>query len=894
MTWNIEGLSSKLHDRDFVSYITSFDCVCLTETFMQEKPQATNLFPDHDVYFSPAKKLSRQGRPSGGVVALIKKNLATHTEIVPTTYDNTICLKMNGIVFGLERDVLLVCTYLPPFDSPAWQSCEFDDGLSLLEQCLLELAQRYPGAYLSICGDLNARTADNSPPVVDVASLGCHVDDGDTDVTCPRLHRQSQDGTVNGYGTMLLQLCAGFDLQIVNGACDGDVPGQFTFIAPQGCSVVDYFIVSSPLVHLVDRLHVVAKVDCLHMPVTCCFRCAIDTPTQSGPTDPVFIEKLKWSSDLLADFRATLHSAEVGQLLSHAENIITSDLDSSVSTFFSGLATAATCMAKTVCVGGKGPGQEWFDAECKQMRGQVRRRLRAFRRSGRSADHTLYVDLRKSYKKMIRNKRKEHKKKIKQDILNSMADSRAFWGAIKRLSTGKGFDQNISEEQWLDHFKQVFCSDTSTTDDDMECPDVHDSISDDTLDADITPTEVAAAIRHLKNNKAAGPDGLIPEIFKHSSDVVIPYLVKLFNHIFSTGHYPESWSEAVIQPIHKKGNRNDPNNYRGISLLSVCSKIYSFILNKRLTLWSEENEILGETQAGFRRDRSTIDHIFTLFSMVQRYILRNKKLYVAFIDFQKAFDYISRSKLWSVLKKQGVNGKMLGAFQSMYSVVKARVRCGQSVTDLFCCPRGLKQGEITSPILFSLFINEMATDIINNGKHGIQLLPDFVEIFIMLFADDVVLVSDTPRGLQNQLDLLVKNADALDLTVNLEKTPIVVFRNGGYLARHEKWHIKGQAVSVVNAYKYLGLIFSTRLSFSKAFEDICFRARRGCIEIFKILCQIGELSPSIFFKLFDTQIKPILLYGSEVWGLYKHEDIEKIHLSFCSKKTVKRKPPNTK
>ena len=89
----------------------------------------------------------------------------------------------------------------------------------------------------------------------------------------------------------------------------------------------------------------------------------------------------------------------------------------------------------------------------------------------------------------------------------------------------------------------------------------------------------------------------------------------------------------------------------------------------------------------------------------------------------------------------------------------------------------------------------------------------------MLFADDVVLLSYTPVGLQHQLNLLARNADALDLTVNLEKSNIVVFRNGGYLARCEKRYYKDCVVKVVNAYKYLGVWFSTRLSFSHSLES---------------------------------------------------------------------------
>ena len=97
----------------------------------------------------------------------------------------------------------------------------------------------------------------------------------------------------------------------------------------------------------------------------------------------------------------------------------------------------------------------------------------------------------------------------------------------------------------------------------------------------------------------------------------------------------------------------------------------------------------------------------------------------------------------------------------------------------------LSEGELTSPLLFSLLVNELSLDIMNNGKHGVHLHPDITELFIMLFADDVVF-SYTPAGLQHQLNLLARNADSVDLTVNLEKSNTVVFRNGGYLARCKK------------------------------------------------------------------------------------------------------------
>ena len=138
----------------------------------------------------------------------------------------------------------------------------------------------------------------------------------------------------------------------------------------------------------------------------------------------------------------------------------------------------------------------------------------------------------------------------------------------------------------------------------------------------------------------------------------------------------------------------------------------------------------------------------------------------------------------------------------MYAIVKARVRAGWELTDVFLCPRGLKQGEVCSPVLFSLFINELTKDITESGKHGIQLAPDLIELLVLLFADDVVLLSDSVFGLQTQLNILFNTAKRLDLIVNLDKSNIVVFRNGGHLALNEKWYFGNEKLEVVNMYKY--------------------------------------------------------------------------------------------
>ena len=140
--------------------------------------------------------------------------------------------------------------------------------------------------------------------------------------------------------------------------------------------------------------------------------------------------------------------------------------------------------------------------------------------------------------------------------------------------------------------------------------------------------------------------------------------------------------------------------------MSICSKLYSYILNKRLTCWIDDNNLLSETQAGFRKTYSTTDHLFTLLALIQKQLLCHKKLYVAFIDFRKAFDSVIRTKLWVILRKNGLKGKMYQAVVSMYNVVKSKVRAGNDLINHLCVPEVSSRGKYVAQFCFlSLLMN---------------------------------------------------------------------------------------------------------------------------------------------------------------------------------------------
>jgi hypothetical protein len=177
---------------------------------------------------------------------------------------------------------------------------------------------------------------------------------------------------------------------------------------------------------------------------------------------------------------------------------------------------------------------------------------------------------------------------------------------------------------------------------------------------------------------------------------------------------------------------------------------------------------------------------------------KGRKLYVAFVDFKKAFDSVRHDRLLECIRNEGVKGKCCASLSAMYESLLSCIRVNGHLSEYFECPVGVRQGCVLSPTLFSLFINQLANDMCERGKHGIQLLPDIMEIFILLFADDVVLLSATPSGLQHQLNILQSCCDKMKLSVNIDKTKVMVFRKGGFLGKHECWFYNGSKLEVVN------------------------------------------------------------------------------------------------
>ena len=164
-------------------------------------------------------------------------------------------------------------------------------------------------------------------------------------------------------------------------------------------------------------------------------------------------------------------------------------------------------------------------------------------------------------------------------------------------------------------------------------------------DKEIEESEIVRCINKLKNNKTGGSDGIVSELLKYGGVGMVKMLGKLYALIWKEECVPMKWREGLIVSLFKKGDKEDPGNYRGITLLSVVGKVFCKILNDRLVQYLDKSIKSHEGQAGFRAGRCCIDNIFTLNELIQGRLKEGKKTFSFFLDIQKAYDSVWRNGL---------------------------------------------------------------------------------------------------------------------------------------------------------------------------------------------------------------------------------------------------------
>lgn len=838
MLWNCHGYKNfeEIETTDPTTR-KDFDIICLNETWLT-KPPKLNLYLEnkYNMIYSNAVKDKSKGRASAGLLIYLRKYLKS-TIIEQNNMWILVKIDTEHITFTLGL------VYFPP-------SNDIKVCLDLLQDSLNGRTENF-----IILGDFNAR----------IGSLN-QMDGEILENINMFEERVTLDNTINPRGRYLTEFMEENGFLVLNGRTFGDTPARPTFLGTTGKSVIDLCWADLSAAHLIkDSATLDVSLDSDHIPYTI-------TLWENSAMEEQKVQSREVESKLI-------WKPHLSHKYSNIVEIKLSDwnLEADVNNFINIIKKTAEelDMKKNIFQNKKNIKEKrpWYNEECKELKKEVKIMYNRAKRDGFEEDCTLqYVETKKKYRKFIKLKKDEYSS-YQISMLSTSKDPNTFWNTLNEMRTRKYATNTISIEEWQEYFT-AFYKEKKVENYIWSLEPSHSF-----LDCDIEMSEVVNALNKLKNKKAPGLDQVSNEFLKNLNMNGKKYLLKSLNFIFKNGNIPKTWSETKMVLFFKKGDANNPDNYRGISLLNTITKLFTAILSQRLLIWAEANKIIPECQSGFRKRRGCSDNIFVLTSIIGGYLrLKGRKVYAAFIDFKRAFDSIDHQALWKKLQNIGVSNRMIHLIKKIYDNAEMRIQINNTHSANIKITKGVLQGDSLSPLLFILFISDLPDFLSENGA-GVNI-DENINISALLYADDLTLLSETPIKLQKLLNSLHKYSDNNHLEVNREKSKVMIFRRGGRNPDDLEFKYGGVELQIVNEFSYLGVTLSSSGLFLKAAKERTNKAIMAMPGIKSLIrrAKIDTYQPIL--KLYESMITSVLLYASEIWALNYQDVIERSQVIF--------------
>ena len=872
-SWNVHGLGSKIKDSDFVHSVNNLDICFLMETWADEKVY----MPDKYVYCKNAlKKSNKNGRKSGGITVIISEQLRKATKIYKDT-EYGVWLKICKSIMKIDKDIYICGIYVPPTNS----EYAIDQPFEQIENDVSEL----PGnCYTLLVGDFNARTGelqdimlDSNTPEIETVPIHANV---------TKLGRRlNMDLETNTYGRKLIKSCMQSDMFIANGRIIGDIPGNITYFHSKGTSTIDYAIASHnmigkikycnvlPLTHFSD--HCMLKLN-IGIPKTNSISLCQDNNKNTLKPLPI---KFKWNEASKIKFLNNLQNPQTLyeiRTLNSKQYKSPEDVQSlcqNITDIFKRTANASLQRIKIKSSPKRKVSTYIHNQNLTTLKNHLTNLAKTLRKYPNDPlIRGKYFTTKKTFTKTI----KKQKIKEKNEIINKINDLQdknpsSFWALINKIKEKKESQEAIDPQIFFDHFKDLHATKHSKNFDDNFAKQIEEEIKSNSeqihimdLDKEISLKEIITATKSLKNKKASGFDSISNEMIKCSINVLGSSIQMLFNAILKSEHFPAEWSKGIIIPLFKSGDQYDAGNYRGITISNCLGKLLTKILNTRLLNYLIETKVITRTQIGFLPKHRTADHLLVLKTIIDTFKKSRKKLFICFVDFKKAFDTVFRKGLIYKMMKLKISSKFINLLTSMYNNTTACVKNPKGLTTTFPINVGTKQGCNLSPTLFNIFLNDLPSEFIKGKCDPIKIDDKFIPC--LMYADDLVIFSKSEKGLTECLKNLENYCNKWQLTVNIKKTKIMII-NKPKTALYD-FKIYKSKIEMTPNYTYLGIIFNQQGTFKQAIELLTQKGLRAYYAIRKDFNFYNNTTAKTQIKLFETMVQPILLYGSEVWGIF--------------------------
>lgn len=852
----------------------NIDIAALQETRLADEGQLTEVGGGYTFYW---KGKDATDHRLYGVGFAVKNELVKDMDNLPVGIsERLMTLQIN---IGKNRKATLVSAYAPTLMADQEDKEQF---YSALDDAVLQI----PAAdKVVVLGDFNARVGTDSETWKDVIGK-----DG--------------VGKVNANGLMLLTKCAELGLVITNTLFRQNNRRKTSWRHPRSghWHLIDYIITRRRDIADVRITKAINSSDCCwtdHRLVKTLLTFSIQPQHRRIKRTP----RPRFNVNLLQQPAVRQEFQEkINEKLSEIPE------DSNVSSTWESLKSSISATCKEVLGNSKRHHQDWFDENDKEidlLMTQKRAKFGAWQddfqnKTKRKAYHSIRADVQRRVRKMQNDwwiaKSKEIQSLADQNKTREFfAETRKLYGPVTRGSAPVQDKDGVLQKEkddirqcWKVHFSCLL-NQTSSVDDTalQKLPQLQYRNQ---LSNEPSLQELKSAIKAMKCGKAAGADGIPAEVFKHGGPTLSKKLHRLFTLIWTTESIPDDLRDALIVTIFKKGDKTVCGNYRGISLLSIAGKILARILSQRLSHAAED--ILPESQCGFRPGRGTVDMIFAARQIQEKCREQHQDLYMAFIDLTKAFDTVDRKSLWNILGKIGCPPKFVTMVRLLHEEMSASVLVDGQQSESFKVQTGVKQGCVIAPTLFSIYLfavlylvkqelpsgiglNYRIGDLFNLQRLRAKTLTSKTSVLELQYADDNALVADSEEHLQAAMTAFEKAYNALGLKLNARKTQVVCQPRPGKHIDPPSITAGGEELCSVDDFVYLGSSLSVKADLSREIDRRLQAAGIAFSRLRQRVFDNSDIQTNTKLKVYKAIIVPTLLYASETWATYS-TDIKKL------------------
>ena len=806
-----------------------------------------------------------RGRPFGGVAICWSPDL-NHliTPISNCKHKRVIAVEMKQH----NRDILFICVYMPFFNTSKRDQCILEtlDALSMIEL----LIEDHPNHEIIIRGDLNTELRGNSP----FDSLW------------------SELMTKNSF-TFCDSLTTGPDYTYRHESLN---QSKFN----------DHFIVSQRFLNHTCDHTVIDDGDnnSDHLPLL--MKVSVSTnEINSSATPTSNAVKPQWNR--LSATQLSAYQDRVEQMLLKRQSpraVFTckcncscrdanchKDLQDEYDEIVQSLVVASQSLPKTSVNRGE---KDWWSPNLTSLQEQSIAIQSAWIAEGRPRQGPTYAErlrVRAAYKREIRNSKKAPRQeawnRLHSDMLEN--DTNSFWKRWRSIySKNKSHfapvvDGHSSKEGIANAFKLAFMKNSQPNNSskvaelderflssyDAYAP--SHSSNCDCVNYKIDIEKTFEAICTMKDGKSADDDGLSAEHFKNGPLLLFIKLTSLFNSMLSHGFVPYQFRFGTITPIIKdrNGNASDVNNYRGITISPLISKIFERVLKGIFSKFLSSSPY----QFGFKEKSSTSHALFSLSETVNYYIDHGSRVFCSFLDASKAFDRLIHSGLFIKLIERQTPKSFLDILIYWYKNLQCRVKWNGFLGDWFLITAGVRQGGILSPDFYNIYVDDLIR-ILRESKVGCHISNLFAAA--IFYADDMCVLAPSLRGLQKLLDLCNAYCIEWDICLNVKKTKNLYF--GKKLSFSFRPTLNGVPIDWVTEWKYLGVTLKSGPRFNCSVTERV----KAFYRSLNSLLRIEGRSDDMMLQLIETHCTPILTYAIEIVHVANRDERRSLRVAYNS------------